>query len=42
MLLRWKGSVYKVVYREVTVFLTIFGIISAVYRNALNEDQKKY
>jgi hypothetical protein len=40
MLLRWKCSVYKVVYREFIIFLILFGIISAVYRNGLDEDQK--
>ena len=42
MLVMWKRSVYKVVYQELMAFLLIFGIISAVYRNALNEEQKKY
>lgn len=41
MLLRWKCSVYKVVYRELIVFLVLFGIISAVYRNGLDDNQKK-
>jgi bestrophin-3 len=42
MLIMWKRSVYKVVYKELMVFLLLFGIISAVYRNALDENQKKY
>ena len=42
MLLRWKGSVFKVVYKELLVFLFFFAIISAVYRTALNQDQKKW
>ena len=41
MLAMWKRSVYKVVYRELMVFLLLFGIISAVYRNALDDNQKK-
>lgn len=41
MLLRWKCSVYKAIYQELLVFLICFGTISAVYRNALNDDQKK-
>lgn len=41
MLLRWKYSVYKVVYRELTVFLIAFGIVSAVYRNALDTEKQK-
>lgn len=42
MLLRWKYSVYKVVYRELTVFVIAFGIVSAIYRNALDAEQQKY
>lgn len=41
MLLRWKCSVYKVVYREFLVFIVLFGIVSVVYRNGLDEDQKR-
>ena len=41
MLIMWKRSVYKVVYQEMVVFLILFGILSAVYRNALNAEQKK-
>lgn len=40
MLLRWRCSVYKVVYREFIIFLILFGVISAVYRNGLDDDQK--
>lgn len=42
MLIMWKRSVYKVVYQELMVFLFLFGIISAVYRNALDDNQKKF
>ena len=40
MLLRWRCSVYKVVYSECIIFLILFGIISAVYRNGLDDGQK--
>ena len=41
MLLKWKCSVYKVVYREAISFLLLFGIVSAVYRHGLDDDQQK-
>lgn len=42
MFLVWKRSVYKVVMQELVVFLVAFGILSTIYRNALNDKQKKY
>ena len=41
MLLRWKCSVYKVIAHEVIVFMILFGIISAVYRCVLTEEEQK-
>lgn len=41
MLFLWRRSVYKVVLGELIVFLIAFGTISAIYRNALNDEQKK-
>ena len=41
MFLIWKRSVYKVVYKEALVFVTLFCIISVVYRNCLDGEQKK-
>jgi bestrophin-3 len=41
MLLRWKCSVYKVVYKELIVFMIFFTTISLVYRLGLNEEQKQ-
>jgi hypothetical protein len=41
MLFRWQRSVYRVVYKEPVTFLLLFGIISAIYRYVVNENQKK-
>ncbi|XP_062238838.1 bestrophin-3-like [Platichthys flesus] len=41
LLLRWKGSIYKLLYREFTVFVLLYTVLSIVYRFALSEDQKR-
>ncbi|XP_069702966.1 bestrophin-3-like isoform X2 [Periplaneta americana] len=41
LLFMWKGSLYKLIYRELFLFLTAFGILSALYRNAFTEEQKR-
>uniref|UniRef100_A0A1I7XSD9 Bestrophin homolog n=1 Tax=Heterorhabditis bacteriophora TaxID=37862 RepID=A0A1I7XSD9_HETBA len=41
LLLTWKASIWKAVYLELLVFLTIYGIISVVYRCALGQQQQK-
>lgn len=41
MFLIWRRSVYKVVYKEVLGFVVLFCIISAIYRNCLDDEQKK-
>lgn len=40
LLLRWRGSVFKLVYREFAVFAVLFVIVAAVYRLALNTEQR--
>lgn len=40
-LFKWKGSLYKLCYKELIIFLIPFGIISAVYRHVLDQQQKK-
>lgn len=42
LLFKWKGSLYKLCYRELAMFLVPFAILSAIYRHVLNENQKKY
>ncbi|XP_018429229.1 PREDICTED: LOW QUALITY PROTEIN: bestrophin-4 [Nanorana parkeri] len=41
LLFRWKGSIYKLLYKEFLVFITLYTIVSLVYRLALNEEQKR-
>ena len=37
-----KGSLYKICYRELLVFLLTFGTVSVVYHHALNDYQKRF
>ncbi|XP_002732879.2 bestrophin-4-like [Saccoglossus kowalevskii] len=41
LLFRWKGSIYKLLYREMAVFIALYYILSIVYRHALQESQKR-
>ncbi|XP_033991660.1 LOW QUALITY PROTEIN: bestrophin-3-like [Trematomus bernacchii] len=41
LLLRWRGSIYKLLYREFLVFLVLYSALSVVYRLALSERQKR-
>lgn len=38
----WKGSVYKLVYKEMIIFAVLYAAISLVYRLGLNEQQRVY
>lgn len=40
LLLRWRGSIYKLLYREMFIFIALYFTLSAMYRHMLNEDQK--
>ncbi|XP_046652814.1 bestrophin-2-like [Daphnia pulicaria] len=40
LLWRWRGSLYKLCYKELICFLVPFGIVSVIYRQALNSEQK--
>ncbi|XP_070137440.1 bestrophin-2 isoform X3 [Drosophila bipectinata] len=40
LLLRWRGSIYKLVWLDLLAFLTIYYAINMVYRFALNDAQK--
>ena len=40
LLLRWRGSVFKMVYRELAVFLALYALIAVVYRVLLNDEQR--
>lgn len=39
---RWKGSVYKLVWRELLVFLCIYFAINLLYRHGLNEPHQRW
>ncbi|XP_078529611.1 bestrophin-4 [Lissotriton helveticus] len=41
LLFRWKGSIYKLLYKEFFVFITLYAILSVTYRFLLCEEQKK-
>uniref|UniRef100_UPI0037E84F6E bestrophin-3-like n=1 Tax=Semicossyphus pulcher TaxID=241346 RepID=UPI0037E84F6E len=40
LLLRWKGSIYKLLYREFILFVLLYTLLSLVYRLVLSEEQK--
>lgn len=40
LLLRWRGSIYKLLYREFLIFVGLYFIISVTYRLLLNEHQR--
>ncbi|XP_006631675.2 bestrophin-2a [Lepisosteus oculatus] len=42
LLLAWKGSIYKLLYKEFMVFFALYMAISVTYRFLLLEDQKRY
>uniref|UniRef100_U5ETV9 Putative conserved plasma membrane protein n=1 Tax=Corethrella appendiculata TaxID=1370023 RepID=U5ETV9_9DIPT len=41
ILLKWRGSVYKLIWRELLAYLGVYYIINFMYRYALSEDQKR-
>ncbi|XP_008583174.1 PREDICTED: bestrophin-2 [Galeopterus variegatus] len=42
LLLLWRGSIYKLLWRELLTFLGLFMVLSATYRFLLTEEQKRY
>ncbi|XP_042554965.1 bestrophin-3 [Dipodomys spectabilis] len=42
LLLKWRGSIYKLLYREFIVFAVLYTAISLVYRLLLTGAQKRY
>lgn len=42
LLFMWRGSLYKLIYRELILFIGSFGVLSALYRHAFNDGQKRY
>ncbi|XP_053100018.1 bestrophin-4 [Hemicordylus capensis] len=41
LLFRWKGSIYKLLYKELFVFILLYATLSVVYRYLLNAGQKR-
>ncbi|XP_001603406.2 uncharacterized protein LOC100119673 isoform X1 [Nasonia vitripennis] len=41
ILIKWKGSVYKLIWRELLVYLVAYYVINFIYRYALSEEQQK-
>ncbi|XP_037563927.1 uncharacterized protein LOC119442927 [Dermacentor silvarum] len=41
LLFKWKGSVWKLVYTELLLLTLAYGFLSLLYRQALNEPQKR-
>ncbi|KAG9336337.1 hypothetical protein JZ751_002684 [Albula glossodonta] len=41
LLLRWRGSIYKLLYRELLIFTMLYCMLSIMYRFVLNGEQKR-
>ncbi|CAP31265.2 Protein CBG12260 [Caenorhabditis briggsae] len=41
LLLKWRGSIWKAVILELAVWLVLYGILSVIYRTALNPMQQR-
>ncbi|GAU99262.1 hypothetical protein RvY_10290-2 [Ramazzottius varieornatus] len=41
LLLRWRGSVYKLVFKETIIFGMLYAIVSVTYRMILDEPQRR-
>lgn len=42
LLFHWKGSIYKLMYKEMAIFCSLYAAISAIYRLALDAEQKRW
>ncbi|XP_072903816.1 bestrophin-4-like isoform X2 [Hemitrygon akajei] len=42
LLLQWKGSIYKLLYKEFLIFMLLYLILSCIYRFMLKESQKRF
>ena len=40
LLVRWKGSIYKLVWRDLLIFVILYYFLSGLYRFVLPEDSK--
>ncbi|KAG8439670.1 hypothetical protein GDO86_005736 [Hymenochirus boettgeri] len=42
LLLKWRGSIYKLLYREFLLFSSLYTALSVIYRFFLTDSQKRY
>ncbi|XP_067849893.1 bestrophin-4-like isoform X2 [Heptranchias perlo] len=42
LLLQWKASIYKLLYKEFLIFMLLYLTLSCIYRFMLNESQKRF
>ncbi|CAK8672576.1 unnamed protein product [Clavelina lepadiformis] len=42
LLIRWKGSVYKLFYKEFVIFITLYCVVSMTYRFGMSRNGKEY
>ena len=41
LLFKWKGSLYKLIYRELLLFLSAYILLSLIYRQLLTVNQRR-
>lgn len=41
LLFKWKGSLYKLIYRELLLFQTAYVLLSLIYRQLLTKNQRR-
>ena len=42
LLFKWKGSIYKLVWRELFIYMVLYCGLSLIYRLALDADGKSF
>ena len=42
LLFKWKGSLYKLIYRELLLFQSAYILLSLIYRQLLTRNQRGY
>jgi len=41
LLIHWRGSIYKLVYKEMIIFCILYALLSLTYRLVLTDDQRR-
>jgi len=41
LLFKWKGSLYKLICRELILFLVVYALLGVIYRQLMNDNQKQ-